>query len=230
MYVLIANEEPLGRALAATLVERGHEVAYVDEEPEFCNVVASELGCLVIQGETTNIRVLQEAGIERAHVIVALLEKDIKNIMVGLFARQFNVPTILARLRQEHYRSAYRLAGITDVFSGFDFLLNQFLIAIEDPNVRQVMTLGDGRNEIAAIDVPPNSPFVGKPVSALWEHRDFPHGALLLGVLKSHDQVFHLPREKPTLRPDDELLALAPHEDIHRIAGIITGQRRRLLG
>lgn len=67
MYILIVNEEPLGRALAAALLENGHEVAYVDEDPEYCNMVATELGCLVIQGESTNIRVLQEAGIERAH-------------------------------------------------------------------------------------------------------------------------------------------------------------------
>lgn len=229
MYILIVNEEPLGRALAAALVESGHEVAYVDEDPEYCNVVATELGCLVIHGEATNIRVLQEAGIERAHVVVSLLEKDIKNIMVGLFARQFQVPNILARLRQEHYQSAYELAGITKIFSGFDYLLNQLLIAIEDPNVRQVMVLGDGHSEIAAIDVPADSPFVGRHINALWEHRDFPPGALLLGVLKRAEQSFHLPRARPLLQADDELLALAPHEDIHRIAGIVTGQRRGLL-
>jgi trk system potassium uptake protein TrkA len=228
VYILIINEDPLGRALVKALVERGHEVAYVDEDPEYCQMVATEMGCLVIQGETTNIRVLQEAGIERAQVVVVLLEKDIKNIMVGLFARQFAVPQILARLRQTHYQSAYELAGITNIFTGFDYLLNQLLIAIEDPNVRQVMTLGDGRNEIAAIDVPADSPFVGQPVSALWEHRLYPPGALLLGVLKVTDQSFQLPRNMPVLEHDDELLALAPHEDIHRIVGLVNGQRRVL--
>ena len=70
MYVLIVNEQPLGRSLAAALVSRGHEVAYVDEDSEFCNMVTSEVGCLVIQGENTNLRILQEAGIERADVVV----------------------------------------------------------------------------------------------------------------------------------------------------------------
>ncbi len=32
MYILIVNEQPLGRTLAAGLVSHGHEVAYVDEE------------------------------------------------------------------------------------------------------------------------------------------------------------------------------------------------------
>jgi trk system potassium uptake protein TrkA len=226
MYILIVNEDPLGRALATTLVENGHEVAYIDTNAEYCQLVAAELGCLVIHGETTNIRVLQEAGIERAQVVVTLLEKDIKNIMVGLFARQFGVPHILARLRQEHYQSAYELAGITNIFSGFDFLLNQLLIAIEDPNVRQMMALGNGRIEIASIDVPGDSPFVGKPVNALWEHHSFPEGMLVLGVLKVVDQSFHLPRDQSILQPDDELLALAPHEDIHRLAMMITNRRR----
>ena len=78
MYVLIVNEQPLGRSLAATLVSHGHEVAYIDEEIEYCNMVTSEVGCLVIQGDNTNLRILQEAGIERADVVVALMDEDIK--------------------------------------------------------------------------------------------------------------------------------------------------------
>lgn len=87
MYILIANADPVGRNLAAQLTARGHEVAYIDENAEYCNRVATELGCLVIHGKTTNINILQEAGIERADVVIALLEKDINNIMVGIFAR-----------------------------------------------------------------------------------------------------------------------------------------------
>lgn len=230
MYVLIVNEEPLGRSLATILVEHGHEVAYLDEDPEYCDMVATELGCLVIQGETTNIRVLQEAGIARADVLVTLLEKDIKNIMVGLFGRQFQVPQILARFHQQHYRAAYELAGITNVFSAFDYLLNELLIAIENPTVRHVMALGDGRIEIAAIDIPGGSPLIGRRLNALWEHKDFPNGALLLGLLKVKGQTFHVPGDRPVMEVDDEVLALAPHDDIYNITNILSNRRRRLLG
>jgi len=227
MYILIVNEQPLGRSLAAALVNHGHEVAYVDEDGEFCNMVTSELGCLVIQGENTNLRVLQEAGLERADVVVALLDKDIKNIMVGLFAKQFNVPRILARLRQQHYRAAYELAGIDRIFSAFDFLLNELLMTIEEPNVRQVMNLGSGETEIAAIDVPERSPLLSQRLSTLWEHRDFPEGALILGLLKAQDQTFLLPREQPTLAAEDEVLALGNAEDIHQISLILSNKRQR---
>ena len=48
MYILIVNAQPLGRNLAQVLVNRGHEVAYVDEKEEFCQRIATDLGCLVI--------------------------------------------------------------------------------------------------------------------------------------------------------------------------------------
>ncbi|MCP4362256.1 MAG: TrkA family potassium uptake protein [Chloroflexi bacterium] len=227
MYILIVNEQPLGRSLAASLVGRGHEVAYVDEDSEFCNMVISELGCLVIQGENTNIRVLQEAGIERADIVVTLLEKDIKNIMVGLFAKQFSVPRILAQLRQQHYRAAYELVGIDEIVSAFDYLLNEFLMGIEEPNVRHVMSLGNGQIEIAAINVPENSPLLGQNLSALWEHRSFPKGALILGLLKTQTQSFLLPREQPTLAAEDEVLAFGNAEDIHQISLILANKRQR---
>ena len=227
MYVLIVNEQPLGRSLAAVLVAHGHEVAYVDAEREFCNMVTVEVGCLVIHGETTNLRILQEAGLDRADVVVALLEKDIKNIMVCLFAKQHGVPRILAHLGQQHYRQAYELVGIDDIFSAFDFLLNELLMSIEEPNVRQVMSLGQGGIDIAAIDVPAESPLLDRTLSALWEHARFPQGALILGLLKVNEQAFTLPRQQALIATGDEVLVLGSAEDVHQIAAILTGKRQR---
>lgn len=226
MYILIVNEDPLGRSLAATLIKRGHEVAYLDENSEYCEMVATELGCLVIQGETTNIRVLQEAGIERADVLVALLEKDAKNIIVGLFGRQFHVPRILARIRQQHYESAYELAGIENVISAFDYLRNKLLVAIEDPNVHQIMALGDGRIEIIAVEVTENSPFSGQEISAIWNHPDYPKGALILGVLKAETQIVHLTKERPVLEVGDDVLAAVPVDDVQTISQLLLAEGR----
>ena len=226
MYILIVNEDPLGRRLAEILVKNGHEVAYLDADVEYCNQIASELGCLTIHGETTNINILQEAGIERADVVIALHQEDIKNIMVGIFARQFSVPKIMARLRQEHYASAYELAGVADVFSEFDFLLNKMLIAIENPHIKQVMRLGNGQTEIASLDLAEDSPLVGQPLSAVWEHPDYPHKALVLGLIKEEDQVVHLPREQPTVEKRDFLIVVGSPEDVHRISAYINNQRR----
>jgi trk system potassium uptake protein TrkA len=229
MYILIVNEQPLGRSLAAVLVKHGHEVAYVDRSSEYCQRVTAELGCLVIQGADTDLHVLQEAGIERADVVVALLETDIKNIMVGLFAKQHGVPRILANLRQEHYRATYDLAGIGNTFSAYDYLLNELLMSIEEPNVRKVMVLGDGRIEIAAISVPANPSFLGRGLTTLWEHRDYPQGALVLGLLKFQEQSFHLPREQPIISSEDEILVLGSPEYIHQISVILSGGSRGFL-
>lgn len=227
MFILLVNKDPLGRSLAATLVANGHEVSYLDAEEEYCQMVSMELGCLVTQGETTNINVLKEAGIERADVVVALLEKDIKNVMVAIFARQFEVPLILARLQQEHYRSAYELAGIHRIFSAFKFLQNDILISIEEPNVRHVMNLGDGRIEIASVVLPQSFVLADRPVSDLWNHQRFPKGALVLGLLEVSNQTFRLPSENPKLHEGDELLVIGTAEDVHKINEIVTRLRSR---
>lgn len=222
MYILIVNEDPLGRALASALVERGYEVAYLDSDEEYCQMVATELGCLVIHGETTSIRALQEAGIERSDVLVTLLEKDSKNIIVGLFGRQFNVPTILSSMRQQHYRAAYQLAGIENIFSGFDYLFNQLLVAIEEPNVRHIMSVGSGRNKIAAFDVFAESPLIGRPLNVVWELPDYPRSTLVLGLLKSKAQSFKVSAERPIIDVGDELLVLGPQDDLHHLSQLIS--------
>lgn len=221
MYILIVNEDPLGRALAAVLIDRGHEVAYLDASEEYCQMVAAELGCLVIRGETTNIRSLQEAGIERADVLVTLLEKDSKNIIVGLFGRQFGVPSILATMRQKHYQEAYALAGISNIFSAFDILFQRLLQAIEEPELRHIMALGDGTSQIAAIDVAADSAWVGRPLQDVWETPDFPQQMLILGLLKSRQQLFARSAERPTIEALDELIALGGAQDIHQLIQLL---------
>lgn len=131
----------------------------------------------------------------------------------------------MARLRQEHYRSAYELAGIKQLFSEFDFLLNQMLIVIEEPSVKQVMELGDGHTEIAALVIDNQSPLAGRKVTALWEHPKFPRGALVLGVLRASDQRFLLPRTEPTVQAGDDLLIIGTHDDIHQVSRIVAQRR-----
>ncbi|MFN2252366.1 MAG: potassium channel family protein [Anaerolineae bacterium] len=226
MYILIANKVPLGRHVASALVSRGHEVAYVDESLEYCNLVSTELGCLTIEGEPTNLRVLQSADIERADAVIALLDEDIENILVGLFARQFGVPRIVAVLTHEHYRAAYELAGIENVRSSFDFLFNEVLIAVENPIIRRVMAVGDGRIEIAAIDVIADSPLIGQGVEAIFRHPDFPRAAMVLGLLHAGDRTVSVPRDAPVLRGDDEVLVVGTHQEVQAVAALM-GHRRR---
>jgi trk system potassium uptake protein TrkA len=229
MYVLIANEIPLGRQVASALVTHGHEVSYVDRDIDYCNMISTELGCLVVHGETTNMRVLHSAGIERADALITLHEKDIRNILVGLFGRQFGVRQIVALLRQEHYRAAYELAGIETVLSAFGFLLNELLIAVEAPTIRRVMALGDGHIELAEIDLSEDCPLIGETIDSLYFHDDFPRGAMVLGILHQNEQKLSLPRDKPTLRIGDEVLVVGTPADVQRIAGIMGQRRRRFL-
>ena len=108
----------------------------------------------------------------------------------------------------------------------FDYLRNELLVAIEDPNVHQFMALGDGRIEVIAIEVTKNSPFVGQEISAIWKHPDYPRGALVLGLLKAENQTVYLTKEHPVLEIGDDVLASGPVDDVQAIAQILLAEGR----
>ena len=77
MYVVIGGTGSTGGRLAGVLADR-HDVVAIETDEHRCEQLYAELGILVINGSATDIRVLEEAGIERADVACGLMADDVK--------------------------------------------------------------------------------------------------------------------------------------------------------
>ena len=71
MYAIIAGGGKVGFFLARELIEQGHEVLIIENNPERAEFIANELGNVVLRGNADEASTLAEAGAERADVVVA---------------------------------------------------------------------------------------------------------------------------------------------------------------
>jgi trk system potassium uptake protein TrkA len=97
------------------MLNEGHEVSCLDEDPESHARLEiglerpwEGLGGQFTVGTALEIEALRAAGIERAEAFVASTDGDNTNIVISQIAkRRFNVPTVIARvldpLRAEWY-------------------------------------------------------------------------------------------------------------------------------
>ena len=116
MFVLIVGCGRVGASVARTMLEDGHEVSCLDEDPE--SHVRLELGFdrswedaggRFTVGTGLEVDALVEAGIERADAFIAATNGDNTNIVISQIAqRRYRVSTVIARildpLRAEWYR------------------------------------------------------------------------------------------------------------------------------
>ena len=225
MYVVIAGGGVLGSSLARRLVEGRHDVVVIERDPAVCDRVASRIGALTICGTATSIETLEEAGIERADVAVGAMPVDADNLAFALLARNFEVPRIMARMRNPRYETAYKLAGVTSCINISGLFVDHLALEIEQPKVRQVATFGGAKATIVVVAVPEGSPADGKTVQAVAQDKRFPEGCVIAGIYRKGEEKFIFPRGAAEMRAGDEVFLVADANQVSRAANFILRAR-----
>jgi trk system potassium uptake protein TrkA len=120
MFVLIVGAGRVGSSLARRMLNDGHEVSCLDEDPESHARLEIDLakqwedmGGQFTVGTALEIEALTAAGIERADVFVASTDGDNTNIVIAQIAkRRFNVPTVIARVLDPYRAEWYEQQGL----------------------------------------------------------------------------------------------------------------------
>ena len=140
MFVLIVGAGRVGSTLARRMLNEGHEVSCLDEDPEAHARLEIELerawedmGGQFTVGTALEIEALEAAGIERADVFVASTDGDNTNIVISQIAkRRFNVPTVIARVLDPYRAEWYERQGLHTICPtrvAIDMLTNEVRVA-----------------------------------------------------------------------------------------------------
>lgn len=218
MYIVIAGGGILGRGLARRLVEGKHDVVVVEQKREVCETITSRVGALAIHGTATNIDLLEEAGLKKADVAVGALPADADNLAFGVLARNSGVPRVIARMRDPRYENAYQVAGVTRALNMSAMFVQQLVLEIEQPNIRQVATFGRGEASIVVAPIPEGARVHGQTVQEIAQHKKFPDECVIAGILRGGENKFVFPRGRAEIRTGDQVFLAADAQNVREAA------------
>ena len=161
MYIIIMGGGRVGLALANLLIENGEDITLIESNEALCADVASELDALVICGNGTNSKLLEESNIEDADYFIATTGNDEANLLSCILVRKYNVPNIIARVSNPDHEEAFKEVGIDHVISPETAAAAQLQKLVTRPNAAELMTLGEGDAEILDMTIT-NDKIVGK--------------------------------------------------------------------
>lgn len=137
MYVVIAGCGRVGSAIAKQLVDEGHEVAMIDEDPPAFELLGEAFPGQFVTGAAIDWDVLKEAGIEGADAFVAATDGDNTNIVCAQIAqREFEVKCAVARVYDPARAELFAMHGVRTVCPTRDAtaMLLEALRSCEVPN------------------------------------------------------------------------------------------------
>ena len=87
-YVIIAGGGRVGYSLAKALEPSGRDIVIIDKEPQVFEKLSSELKALIICGDASDKKTLEEAKIRFADVFVGATGNDNENIVACEIAKR----------------------------------------------------------------------------------------------------------------------------------------------
>ncbi|MEE1155937.1 MAG: TrkA family potassium uptake protein [Methanobrevibacter sp.] len=172
MYVIIMGLGRVGISLANLLIDDGYDLTLIDDNESLCTEAAAELDALVIHGNGTNSKLLEETNIEDADFFIAATGNDEANLLSCILVRKYDVPNIIARVSNPDHEEAFKAVGIDNVISP-EITAAEFLEKlVTRPNVADLVSIGEGDAEIYDMTIT-NDKVIGKRIDQVSPTKDF---------------------------------------------------------
>ena len=109
MYIVIAGGGVIGFHIASLLAEEGQEVVVVEQSEEALENIRRQLDVKTVHGNAATPKVLREAEVDRADLVLAVTNSDETNMVICFMAKELGAGTTAARIRNPGY-SGYFVA------------------------------------------------------------------------------------------------------------------------
>lgn len=227
MYIIVGGAGIVGGVLASKLIANKHDVVVIDQDKKKCDKIYMETGVVAIHGGVSQMEVLHEAGINKADIVVAATVNDVDNLALSILAKSLNVPRIIVRMRDPMYEKAYQIVGVDSIVRVTDLMVNQFVLDIENPDVKRISSICGGRADIFTTIISENSKVVGQAISEVANHRKFPSQCVFTAIYNPQKGEFDIPRGDRVLDVGDEVFLVSTAKEIQKALDFLTAGATR---
>jgi trk system potassium uptake protein TrkA len=235
MRIIIAGGGEVGSLIARRLVREGNEIVIIEEDTERCSALEEMFDVRVVCGSAASVRVLREAGLANADMLIAITSMDAINIMACMAAQaESAVKVKVARLRTpeiEDWKAIYSKMGLH-----LDLIIQpeleataRILRVLRVPGVSDIIDFADGRVRLFGMNIEADSPFAGVALEDL--DRAGPPKNSLIALIFRGSQVI-IPHGGARLEAGDHAYIVTTAQETDatmRFMGVKAGKLQRVL-
>jgi trk system potassium uptake protein TrkA len=204
VYTIVAGGGKVGANVARSLLRMGHEVTLIEQRSDRFAKLEEEFEHQVHLGDSTEIYVLEQAGVARPpDLLIAVTGDDEDNMVICQLAREkYGVEKVIARVNDPRNQTYFDLLGISPTVCATAGILGLVEHEVPEHDVIHLLQLRKENLEIVEMMIDKDSPSVGKRVDGL----RLPEGARLISVMR--DGTAEIADPETELHAGDQVLAI----------------------
>jgi trk system potassium uptake protein len=207
--------------VGATIVEAlhdDHEATVIDLDAARLQALSYRYDVRTVRGNGATRRVLQDAGVEEAALMIACTSRDEINLVAGTLAKKLSAAQTIVRTSNPEYLEAWQERQI-DV----DFMVSSELetaLAVSStigvPSAKQTDVFADGQVQIVEFDVPldsserPPTDAIREVVGLELKAASIPADSKVASIIRG-DRVL-VPRGDESIQPGDRIIIIGSPE------------------
>ncbi len=209
MNVAIIGGGNVGFMVADQLQENRTNITIIEETEKRCLTLAEHLPrALVLNGDGTDLEVLEHERIEDADVVVAVTDDDGKNLLVSLLAKQLGIPKVITRVGRAQNRHLFERVGIDSPLTPRTAAIQEVLNWLKLDDVDHLASIED-RAEVMELTYPFQCN-VGRV-----QELGAPPNSLIGAIVRKNKVI--IPRGDTTIQHGDHLFIVTTPDNINAV-------------
>ncbi len=213
---MIVGAGQVGYHLCEKLSVEGQEVVLVDQDEKKLRRLERELNILPVHGSAASAKVLEEAGIDKTDLFIAVTDSDEVNLVACIISKQYKVKTRIARVRNEDFYS--QGTPLSERALGIDLLISPDLAMADEifhlstmSGAFEAAEFAGGQVEILGYAAQEGYPCIGFPLHELKELQGL-YDFVIVAIIRNGATI--IPRGSDKIEAGDKLYLVTRKKDI----------------
>jgi trk system potassium uptake protein len=227
MRIVIAGVGNVGFHLAKMLSFEDHAITIIDTSAEKLRHASNYLDVATIKGSSTSFSVLDDAGVAKADLLIAVTSSEEINIFTSILAKNMGASKVVARISNTEYlwkrdRFDLRKLGIDEIISPESLAAKEIKRLLKETAVTDAFEFDKGVLNMIGVTIENHSILHNRPMMDLPELNP-DQNFVTVGLLRNNETI--IPGGKTRFMAGDHAYFVTQADGVNRILKLAGKER-----
>ncbi len=227
MRIIIAGAGDLGFHLSKLLVHEEQDIILIDEAPEVLEHATGHLDVQTIKGSSTSPRILEEANVGKADLLIAVTSNQDTNITTCIIGKRLGAKKTIARVSNiEYIRQRDKLdlkrAGIDDIVSPESLAAKEIKRLLKESAMTDSFEFENGLLTLIGVSIDDESELKGQTVQET-AYLNPNNSFIVVAILRNNETI--IPHGEHRFELNDHAYFIAQPDGIENVMSL-AGKKR----